>query len=148
MNQLLIPVARRVCNVANKFSPSWVIPGFQRDGWELYLESNKDKQFDRLLIRVPSKPRTTGKFSQNHHINGHCQQIAHSTGNDFDTIKMMMKYGAISENYPMDTAPDERAIPWSETRINTVQAKILIDYIHRWAVENGIILIEDELGIL
>ena len=147
MNQLLIPVARRVCNVANKFSPSWVIPGFQRDGWELYLESNKDKQFDRLLIRVPSRPRTTGKHSQNSHLNGHCQQIAHNTGNDFDSVKYSMKYMAISEGYPFDTI-NKVVVPWSETRIDTKQCGILIDLIHRWAAENGIVLIEDELGIL
>ena len=145
MNEILIPAAKRMLRDIS--SPSWIIPDFSMDGWRLYLESNKDKAYDRLLIRVPSKPRTTVKFSQNHHLNGHCQQIAQKTGNNFDSVKYSMKYEAISEGYPFDTI-GKVVIPWSETRIDTMQAKILIDLIHRWAAENGIFLVEDELGLL
>ena len=147
MNEILIPAARRFTN-NSKFIPSWLIPEFQRDGWELYLESNKDKQFDRLLIRVPSKPRTTGKFSQNHRINGFIQQICKSTTMDFDVMKYYFKKKAIKRGYPAKTDPEGDFIPDSESTINTIQAGHLIDEIEQFAAENGIHLIEDGLDLL
>ena len=153
MNEVLILAAKRICNIANLFVPAWEVPHFSRPGWQLYLQDNKDKQYDRLLIKVPSKPRTTGRHSQNTHINGHCQQIACETGNDFDTIKLMMKRGAISQGYPFDTDPDGGVDPWSEKRLNTKQASVLIEYIHYWCAGNNkmdlvITLREDELNLL
>ncbi len=147
MNEIVIVAARRV--IVNKYSPSWIIPEMSRDSWLYYLQSQEEKgiNFDRLLIKTPYKPRSTGKYSQSHHLNGHCQQIARKTGNDFDSVKYSMKYMAISEGYPFDTV-NKVVVPWSETRIDTRQAKILIDLIHRWADENGIVLKEDALGIL
>jgi len=87
--------------------------------------------------------RTTGWKSQSHHINGHVAQIAEATGNDFDTVKIYCKTEAISAGYPFDTIHDY-VVPWSETRIDVLQASILIDTIHRIAAEEGIRLIEEE----
>lgn len=88
------------------------------------------------------KPRTTGAYSQNKHINGHIQQIANETGNDFDTVKLYCKTEALALNYPFDTI-NGRVFPWSETRIDTIQAGYLIDSIHRLAAEMAILLIEE-----
>jgi len=98
-------------------------------------------------LSLPRKPRTTGGKSQNHHINGHCQQIAMETGNSFSVVKMAMKTEAITEGYPFETLPDGTVWPKSEADIDTVQAGILIETIHRMAAEWDIKLIEDKNGI-
>ena len=90
------------------------------------------------------KGRSTGWKSQSHHINGHCQQIAEETGNDFDTVKSYCKNEAISAGYPIDILNDI-VIPWSEARIDTLQASILLDTIHRLAADYGINLKEGDL---
>ena len=91
------------------------------------------------------KPRTTGKKSQCNHINGHVRQISMMTGNDYYTVKHIMKKGAFSMGYPFDTDPnDGEEIPWSEARIDTNQAAILIKSIHQFADENGFKLIEGD----
>jgi len=43
----------------------------------------------RYVVEIKKwyKRRSTGPHSMNHHINGHIQQIAIETGNDFDTLK-------------------------------------------------------------
>jgi hypothetical protein len=89
-----------------------------------------------------SRPRTTGKYSQGAHINGHVQQIAQSTGNDFDAVKLYCKRESISRGYPCDTIRGVM-IPWSETRIDTVQAGFLVDTIHQLAAELNIRLVEE-----
>jgi hypothetical protein len=88
------------------------------------------------------KPRTTGPFSQSHAINGAIAQIAQETGNDFDTVKLWCKRTAIQQGYPFDTFKGV-IIPWSETRLDTIQAGILIDTIHRLAAELSIRLREE-----
>jgi len=90
------------------------------------------------------KGRSTGWKSQNHHVNGHIQQIAVETGNDFDTVKFYCKTEAISAGFPFDMLNDI-VVPWSEARIDTLQASILIDTIHRLAAEYGISLKEEDL---
>ena len=87
------------------------------------------------------KARTTGERSQNHHINGHVMQICKETGNDFDTVKLWCKRESMQEGYPFDSFKSV-AVPWSETRIDRVQAGILIETIHRLAAELNIRLVE------
>ena len=125
--------------IAEGNSICYKLPTSLRDAWADYVY--KKPMFDRVRISRPVKRRTTGEGSQNHHINGHVQQIAQETGNDFSTVKQACKEEAISAGYPFDTF-GERIIPWSETRINTEQAGILIDTIHRIAAEMGVMLNE------
>jgi hypothetical protein len=89
-----------------------------------------------------SKTRTTGPFSQNHAINGAIAQIATETGNDFDTVKLWCKRQAIAEGYPFDSFQGVM-IPWSEARLDTVQAAKFIETIHRLAAELNIRLREE-----
>ena len=98
-----------------------------------------------LQIRVsrPRRPRTTGWKSQNHHINGHCQQISTATGNSFSAVKQRMKELAIDRGYPMETLPDGSAAPKSEGDIDTVEAGLLIDTIHQFAAEWDVPLEEE-----
>jgi hypothetical protein len=90
---------------------------------------------------LPRRLRTTGEKSQNHRINGFIQQIAESTGQDFDSIKIYCKGEAMARGYPFDTIKG-KVIPWSETRIDTIQAGYLIDSIEQLAAEMGIVLKE------
>ena len=108
-----------------------------------YIRSIIEKTNGYLSITIdkPKRKRTTGKDSQNHHINGHIQQIAAETGNDFDVVKMHCKTQAISMGYPFKTMCDN-VYPKSESEISMDEAAILIDYIHRFAAEYNIRLVE------
>jgi len=92
-------------------------------------------------IRKYYRHRSTGPLSQNHHINGHIKQIAQETGNDYETVKWWCKNEAVSAGYPTDMIADQ-IVPWSESRLDSLQAAILIDTIHRLAAELGITLRE------
>ena len=86
-------------------------------------------------------PRSTGERSQSHAINGFIMQICKETGNDFDTVKLWCKRESMQEGYPFDSFKGV-AVPWSETRIDKVQAGVLIETIHRLAAELNIRLVE------
>lgn len=110
----------------------------------LFASTLKTKYF-RFQASRPRKPRTTGKESQNHAINGYCQQIAVATGNDFDTVKITAKYRAISRGYPFETMiipGGNNTVPLSESKIDTIQAGYLIDELKQIAAELNITLKE------
>lgn len=107
----------------------------------------KNNGYVRIRISLPGRPRTTGEKSQNRHINGHIQQIAIETGNDFEVVKMAIKSAAISEGYGFQTLPDGSVWPISESEATIEQAAVLIETIHRFAMEWGIILKEDDNDI-
>lgn len=94
-----------------------------------------------VTLSKPKKPRTTGWKSQNHHINGHCQQISAATGCSFEAVKMRMKQ--LTPGWPHDTLADGSGWPKSESEATTAEAAALIETIHAFAAEYGIILIED-----
>ena len=100
-------------------------------------------EYVRVKISRPAKGRTTGDFSQSHHINGHVQQIADYSGQDFDEVKGEAKRRAIKRGYPFDTVGPGWILPWSETLIDTVQAGFLIEELHQIAAELEIVLRED-----
>ena len=97
-----------------------------------------------VTITRPFRARTTGERSQNHHLNGHVQQICVETGNDFEAVKMYIKSLAVSQGYPFRTLPN--GIPWpvSEADSSTEQCAILIEVAHQVAAEWGVALIESE----
>lgn len=86
--------------------------------------------------------RTTGWKSQNHAINGYCQQIAMSTGQDFGTVKLMVKLRAVDMGYPFETYRTY-ILPKSEASADTKEASLLIDATHMIAAELNIILKEE-----
>lgn len=109
----------------------------------LLLRPALKNDYCRNRTSKPRKPRTTGKNSQNHAINGYIAQICVETGNDFHTVKDYCKKSAVSEGYPFDTFNGE-VFPWSETRLDTLQANILRKVIIRLADELRITLKEYE----
>lgn len=99
----------------------------------------------KFRVHIASQwiPRTTGWKSQNHHINGHIQQICQETGNSFTAVKECMKMLAIDRGYPIEKLPNDMPFPKSEADINTTEAGYLIDTIHQFADEWGINLTEE-----
>lgn len=118
------------------------------------LVDNVNKKYNgfiRCQFSPPYKPRTTGKASQNHRINGFLMQICEETGNDFDDLKMYCKKRAIrrgypvkvdGQGYPIISLETGEYIPESERNIDTLQASYLIEEIEQLASEYGIILTE------
>lgn len=117
----------------------------------LFTASDKKGGFVTVTIEEVKKPRTTGAGSQNHCINGFIQQIANSTGDDFDRLKLYFKLKAVSRGYPFErdeegniryTKVTREPILKSEADLTTEEAGFLIDAILEEAAELGIKLIE------
>jgi len=149
MNEIVIPAARRL-KTESKSYLAYEIPDFVRDYYWMFVTQQDEKNihYEKLKITKPFKPRSTGKHSQNHHANGHVQQLCVQTGIDFEVMKYYTKKLAISRGYPFDTAPDGAVIPWSETRIDTTQCGYWIEAIHQFAAEHDYWLKEDDFGVL
>lgn len=89
------------------------------------------------------KPRSTGPRSQNNHAHGHAQQIAEYTGHEVDEVLVCAKSRAVKRGYPVDIIGGI-AVPWSQSRISTVECGHLIDELHQIAAELDVTLREDE----
>jgi hypothetical protein len=117
----------------------------------LGLSERKHNGYVTVTIETPRKPRTTGDKSQSHHLNGHIQQIAESTGMPFESIKLEVKCRAVGMGYPMLANEDGtirtdiygRVMGISEADSSTKECAILIETTHMLASELGIILQEE-----
>lgn len=108
------------------------------------LERCRDKHNDYVLVTLqpPKRPRTTGKDSQNHHLNGHIMQICNETGNDYDTIKYCLKMLAVEKmGYPYKTVAGH-ILPQPERQSSTEECAKLIEAAHVLAAQLSIILQE------
>ena len=108
------------------------------------LERCRDKHNDYVLVTLqpPKRPRTTGKESQNHHLNGHIMQICNETGNDYDTIKYCVKMLAVEQmGYPYKTVAGH-ILPQPESQSSTEECAKLIEAAHVLAAQLSIILQE------
>ncbi len=150
---IIIPNAERV-----KTGRPGYITFFVGESFHTYLRSLfKHQEIDRrapskyyyLKIDTPRKPRTTGKESQNTHVNGHAQQIAMETGQPFEDVKKRAKQGGLTMGYPilqdengpvLDFWGEAQGI--SEADCSTEEAAILIEALHLLAAELEIDLIE------
>ena len=114
----------------------------------LLLRSALKNDYCRNRTSKPRKPRTTGYKSQNHHFNGHIQQICVETGidkyRDFWYTKMQCKYDAIPRGYPFFTMRDGSVIPKSESDSSTEECALLIETAHQLAAELNIELKESD----
>ena len=108
------------------------------------LRKCRDKHHDYVLLTLqpPKRPRTTGAFSQNHHLNGHIMQICNETSNSYDAIKYCVKKLAVEEmGYPYEII-DGHIWPKAEHESSTEECAKLIEAAHVWAAHHGIILQE------
>ena len=104
----------------------------------------RDKHNDYVLVTIqpPKRPRTTGKDSQNHHLNGHIMQICAETGNDYDAVKDAVKMLAVSTmGYPYKTIGGQ-IVPQRERDASVDECALLIEAAHVLAADLGIILKE------
>ena len=109
------------------------------------LRTCQDKYSDYVSVtfKPPYKPRTTGKGSQNHHLNGHIMQICNVTGNDYETIKYCIKMTAAEQfGYPTQTVAGH-VVPKRESDCDTSECAMLIEASHYRAAQLGIILREE-----
>ena len=108
------------------------------------LRKCRDKYGDYVLVTMqpPKRPRTTGKDSQNHHLNGHIMQICAETGNDYDAVKDAVKMLAVSTmGYPYKTIGGQ-IVPQRERDASTDECALLIEAAHVLAADLGVILQE------
>lgn len=142
---IIIPATKRVRTGFDDIITVEIPEMFRHSVWGLCHDAAlKSNDFLQVRLGLPRRPRTTGWNSQNHHINGHIQQITIETGNSFSAVKERMKELAIDRGYPIETLPDGSVKPQSEAELDTVQAGYLIDTIHQFAAEWGIKLIEED----
>lgn len=97
--------------------------------------------------------RSTGAGSQSAHFNGHVQQIANATGNDFADVKLFCKRAAMRDGLPAKTRAngdivyslvDGEPVPISEADMTSQQCSWCIEAAHLIAAELGITLQEVE----
>jgi hypothetical protein len=109
---------------------------------ELTKCRDKHNDFVLLTLQPPKRPRTTGKDSQNHHLNGHIMQICNETGNDYDTVKQAVKMIAVENmGFPYRTIAGH-IVPQHESESSTDECAKLIEAAHVLAAQLGIILQE------
>ena len=109
---------------------------------ELTKCREKHNGFVLITMQPPKRPRTTGKDSQNHHLNGHIMQIVNETGNDYETVKYCVKMIAVENMaYPYKTIAGH-IIPQPESQASTDECAKLIEAAHILAADLGIILQE------
>ncbi len=107
--------------------------------------------FCSFSIMPPRKARSTGKGSQSHHINGHCQQIAALIGQPFEDVKKYIKAQAVSRGFPILEKEDGTAVLdlWgnvqgiSEADCSSEECSLLIEEVHQFAAEYNIKLREE-----
>lgn len=98
--------------------------------------------FVLLTMQPPKRQRTTGKNSQNHHLNGHIMQICNETGNNYDTIKYCVKMIAVEQlGYKYKTIAGH-IVPQPERESSTDECALLIEAAHILAAQLSIILQE------
>lgn len=96
--------------------------------------------------------RSTGKYSQNHHFNGHVAQIARERRYDFEYVKLRAKTAAISFGFPPPTEVRVNqggysfisVVFKSEADATKPEGAALIEGAHVVAAEEGVALRETE----
>lgn len=110
----------------------------------LRLCRDRHNDFVRVTFKPPYKPRSTGKDSQNHHLNGHIMQIVNATGNSYEVVKYCIKMIAVEQmDYPY-TEMAGHIVPKGERDCNTEECAKLIEASHMLAAQMRITLREAE----
>lgn len=150
MKMIVIP-AVKVVKANNRFTielPAGIRPTVQKYFEWIFI---KKGGFTGMKLIPPRTRRSTGKGSQNHHLNGHCQFIAMELGQPFEDVKKYVKQMAIDQGYPiaedLDGVPMVdlwgQSVPISEADASVEECGFAIEASHRFAVEYGLVLPED-----
>jgi hypothetical protein len=130
---------------------SFEVPPIYRQEYARLIKEIGDGLYT-VEIKKYRKLRSTGEYSANHHLNGHCQQIANESGHDFHDVKMYVKMLAIKRGLPLKTNPDGSYVyslstgepmPISEADMDSLQCSWCIEEAHILAGELGIVLQEE-----
>lgn len=149
MKKLKLPNAKRI-HTGNIAIVSFEIPRIYQAEYRELVKKSPD-HLD-LELSIPGKPRSIGPYSQNHHFNGHVQQICSETGNEFDDVKLYIKRAAMKRGLRYKTKPngdivysliDLDPMPISESDMTVEECGWCIEEAHILAAELGIILHED-----
>lgn len=108
------------------------------------LRKCRDKHNDYVLVTIqpPKRPRSTGAYSQNHHLNGHIMQICNETGTSYEAVKNAVKMIAVEQmEYPY-TDFHGVITPKPERECSTEECAKLIEASHILAADLGLILQE------
>jgi len=109
---------------------------------ELCKCRDKHNRFVLLTLQPPKRPRTTGKGSQNHHLNGHIMQICNETGSSYNAVKDKIKRIAVENmGYPYELV-NGHIHPQGESECSTDECAKLIEAAHVLAADLCIILQE------
>jgi hypothetical protein len=117
----------------------------------LVKKAETTNDYWRVSLEPWRNKRSTGDHSQGNHFNGHVQQIADSTGNDFADVKLFCKRSAMREGLPAKKRPDGsivysmtdgEPIPISEADMTTQECSWCIEACHLIAAELDITLRE------
>lgn len=131
---------------------SFEIPAVREAEYRALVHKAQPKDLYDLVISNLKRKRSTGPLSQNHHLNGHCMQIANETGQDFDSVKLYVKRMAIARGLRLKTRPDGeivcsildgQPVPISETEMTVEECGWCIEETHILAAELGIKLREE-----
>ena len=151
MKTFKLPGARRI-KTGSASIVSFEIPRIYEPAYrELIRKAPEPYKLD-LIISIPSKKRSTGRYSQNAHFNGHVQQIAQFTGNDFEDVKLYVKRKALKRGLRFKTREngdiiyslvDMEPLPISESEMTTEECAWCIEEAHALAAEFGIALVEE-----
>ena len=101
---------------------------------------DKHNDYVRVTLKPPYKPRSTGKNSQNHLLNGNIMRIVNATGNDYETIKYCIKMIAVEQLKFPYTEMGGHIIPKRESDCDSEECSKLIEASFMLAAELGIIL--------
>jgi hypothetical protein len=152
---IVVPAAERVRTGEPGVVAFRVGDAFQEYLVHLFRYQERERRapspYYSIKIDTPKRPRTTGDKSQNHHINGHIQEIAMETGQPFEDVKKYAKQFALTMGFPILEDENGDAIHdlWgkpqgiSEEDCSTEDAAILIEAIHQLAAELDITLQEE-----
>ena len=143
--KIKLPAVKRI-HTEDETQITFELPsGMQEYVWRLVRGmQGKGIEYFQVTIDKPFRPRSTGRRSQNHRLNGYCQIIAFETGNEFDTVKMCVKRRAIKRGYPFETDFDGEVVPKSEARNSVEDCMLLIEEVQQLGDELEIILPEYE----
>ena len=103
---------------------------------------SKHNDYVLLTLESPKRPRSTGAYSQNHHLNGHIMQICNEAQNSYNAVKDEIKRIATEEmGYPYEEI-NGHIHPIGESESSTEECAKLIEASHILAADLGLILQE------
>lgn len=151
MIKFKLPNAKRIPTGTSQIV-SFEIPRLYEAEYRELVRKAKDPTHLTLEISLPIKKRSTGRYSQGNHFNGHVQQICKDTGNEFEDVKLYIKRQCFKRGLRflrrddgsiVYSLSDMQPLPISEADMTSEECSWCIEESHILAAELGIILHEE-----